>query len=43
MDDELDKILREEFKKDMINQEFHNEVDSILEKLFLKKRRKQKG
>ena len=42
MDDELDKILREEFKKDMINPEFHNEVDSILEKLFLKKRRKQK-
>ena len=31
MDDELDKILREEFKKDMINPEFHNEVDSILE------------
>lgn len=42
MDDELDKILREEFKKDMINPEFHNEVNSILEKLFLKKRRKQK-
>ena len=42
MDDEFDKFLRERFKKNTAYPEYHNQIDTIVENIFIKNKRKKK-